>query len=93
MSEKSFPFQPGVLLHDAVMGAFRAQGLSFENWLVEQGIPPATARGATFGQSKGPKGKALLARILEKANPEIVRTLYVERLGKHVEDVKKGRVA
>lgn len=92
MSEERFPFQPGAMLHDAIIGAFRAQGGSFEVWLSEQGIASATARGATYGQSKGPKGRETLARILEAANPDIVRTLYLERLGRHVADVKK-RVA
>lgn len=92
MAEDHFPFQPGAMLHDAIMGAFKAQGGSFEAWLAEQGIPPATARGATYGQSKGPKGKALLARILDAAGPEVVRTLYLDRLGRHVADVN-ARVA
>ena len=56
------PFQPGAILHDAIMGAFRARGWSFEGWLIENGIKPASARGCTFGQSKGPKGKAMLNR-------------------------------
>ena len=89
MSEESFPFQPGAMLHDAIMGAFKAQGGSFEVWLSEQGIPPATARGATYGQSKGPKGRATLARIIAAAGPNVVRTLYLDRLGRHVADVKK----
>lgn len=92
MSEDQFPFQPGAMLHDAIMGAFRAQGSSFERWLVEEGIPPATARGATYGQSKGPKGKALLARFIAAAGPDVVRTLYIDRLGRHVADVNE-RVA
>lgn len=78
------------MLHDAIMGAFRAQGGSFEVWLSEQGIPPATARGATYGQSKGPKGKALLSRILDAAGPEIVKTLYLDRLNRHVATIRKA---
>lgn len=89
MSEERFPFQPGAMLHDAIIGAFRAKGGSFEVWLADLGIPPATARGATYGQSKGPKGRATLARILEAAGPDIVRTLYVDRLERHVADVRK----
>ncbi|WP_413874127.1 hypothetical protein [Albidovulum sp.] len=88
MSEVMFPFQPGAMLHDAIMGAFRAQGGSFERWLDEQGIPPATARGATYGQSKGPKGRETLGRILGAAGPNVVRTLYIDRLNRHVAEVR-----
>ncbi|EGJ20082.1 hypothetical protein RSWS8N_18019 [Cereibacter sphaeroides WS8N] len=92
MAEDLYPFQPGTILHDAIMGAFRARGGSFEQWLQEQGIPAGTARGATYGQSKGPRGTALLGRILEAAGPEQVWALYVARLNRHVDDVK-ARVA
>lgn len=92
MSDNLYPFQPGAMLHDAIMGAFKARGGSFEQWLAEQGIPAATARGATYGQSKGPRGRALLGRLLEAAGPEVVWTLYVARLNRHVDDVR-ARVA
>ncbi len=45
MAEKSFPFQPGVMLHEAIVGAFRATGGSFEVWCAENGVeqlPPPT---------------------------------------------------
>lgn len=92
MAEDLFPYQPGAMLHDAIMGAFKAQGGSFEAWLIEQEIAPGTARSATYGQSKGPKGKEMLARILAAAGPDVVRTLYLDRLGRHVADVN-SRVA
>lgn len=92
MAEEPFPFQPGAIMHDAIIGAFRARGGSFERWLVEQGIPSATARGVTYGQSKGAKGREMLARFVEAAGPEVVRTLYLDRLRRHVAEVTE-RVA
>lgn len=90
MAENDFPFQPGAMLHDAIMGAFRAGGGNFETWLAENGINPATARGATYGQSGGPKGRALLDRIILAAGPEVVRAGYVARLQGHVATLKTG---
>lgn len=83
MAEEVFPFQPGAMLHDAIVAAFRANNGSFESWLAERGIPSATARGATYGQSRGPKGRALLDALIEVADPEMVRSLYLRRLDRH----------
>lgn len=92
MAEKPISFQPGAILHDAIMGAFKARGGSFEAWLSENGINPATARGATFGQSKGPKGRALLERIIAAAGPEVVRAAYVARITAHLDEIEaRGR--
>jgi hypothetical protein len=90
MTHPDFKFQPGAMLHDAVVGAFRAQGRSFEAWLNDHGIPPASARSATFGMSKGPKGKALLNRLIEAAGPDVVKAGYLARLNGHVAETRKG---
>jgi hypothetical protein len=92
MSEEQFPFQPGAILHDAIVAAFRANNGSFESWLAERGVPSATARGATYGQSRGPRGTALLKALIEAAGPEMVWGIYVNRLRRHVADVN-GKVA
>lgn len=90
MPAQPLPYQPGAILHSAVVGAFKARGLSFEAWCAENGVAPNSARSATFGQSKGPKGKALLARMIEAAGPEVVEAAYLARLKSHVTDLKKG---
>lgn len=89
MAEDDFPFQPGCILHDAIVGAFRANNGSFESYLATRGIPSATARGATYGQSRGPKGSALLHDLIEAAGPTVVRMLYVDRLSRHMADIKR----
>ncbi|HRK67715.1 MAG TPA: hypothetical protein PKY73_09190 [Hyphomonas sp.] len=90
MAAQALPYQPGAILHDAVVGAFKARGLSFEAWCAENGVVPSAARNATYGQSKGPKGKALLARMIDAAGPEVVQAAYLARLKSHVSDLKSG---
>ncbi|MCU9850386.1 hypothetical protein OEZ60_20585 [Defluviimonas sp. WL0024] len=90
MTQKDVQFQPGAILHDAIVGSFRAGGRSFEVWCADHGISPATARNVTFGQSKGPKGRALLARIIDAAGRDVVRAAYEARLKDHYESFKKG---
>lgn len=90
MSPKPVEFQPGAILHDAISGTFKAHGTSFDKWCRENGIRPSTARNATFGQSRGPAGKALLARIIEAAGPEFLRLAYSKRIQEYADAVKKG---
>jgi len=90
MGAQDFPFQPGAILHDAVVGAFRASGSGFEAWCAENGVNPSVARNATFGMSQGPKGRALLARMINAAGVEVVRTAYIARLRAHVSDIHDG---
>ena len=90
MSPNNFDFQPGAILHDAIVGTFRAHGGSFEKWCAKNGVLPSNARNATFGQSRGPKGQALLARIIAAAGPEFLRLAYAKRIAEYAEQVKKG---
>lgn len=83
MSEKAARFQPGAMLHDAILGAFRASGGSFERWCAENKVTPTNARNATYGIMKGARGKELLARLIEAAGPEVVRAGYGARLRDH----------
>lgn len=92
MSEKTFPYQPGAMLHDAVVGAFRASGGSFENWCIERGINPNSARQATYGMNKGPKGRQMLADLIASAGPDVVLAGYLARLRRHNEATKKALV-
>ena len=90
MTHPDFKFQPGAMLHDAIIGAFRAHGGSFDVWLAENGIPPTSARSVTFGMSKGPKGKALLNRLIDAAGRDGVKAGYLARLNGHVAETRKG---
>ncbi len=83
MSEKTAPFQPGAMLHDAILGAFRASGGSFERWCTENEVTPTNARNATYGIMKGARGKELLARLIKAAGPEVVQAGYGARLRAH----------
>ncbi len=90
MSPSNFHFQPGAILHDAIAGAFKARGSGFEIWCRENNITPSLARQATFGQSRGPKGKAMLARLIEAAGPDFVKLVYSQRIAESAEAIKKG---
>lgn len=90
MSRNTVEFQPGAILHDAIMGALRARGIKLEDWCVEQGLTSGAVRNATFGQGRGPKGRALLARVLDLAGRDLVRQAYEERLREHLAALKKG---
>lgn len=89
MAETQFPFQPGVMLHDAIVGAFRASGTSFEVWCTERRINPSNARNTTYGINKGPKGRAMLAQMIADAGPAIVEAGYLARLQRHVATVNE----
>ena len=53
----------------------------------------SSARIATYGQSNGPKGRALLARLIEAAGPEVVRAGYIARMDRHMAEIKAGATA
>ncbi len=80
MSKFSKPYQPGAILHEVIVGAFRASGTSFEAWCKKSGIHPSTARTATYGQSGGTQGRALLKRIIAAAGEEMVSAGYSKRM-------------
>ncbi len=90
MSAQDMPYQPGAILHLAVLAAFKAKGTSFEAWCAEAKVAAGSARAATYGQSKGPKGRALLARLIDEAGPDVVRAAYLARLKSHVSALKTG---
>ena len=90
MADIDFPYQPGVMLHAAVMGAFKASGGSFEAWCNENGVTPTNARNATLGMACGPKGREMLANIIRAAGPEVVKTAYLARLNSHVSTVQRA---
>lgn len=80
MAETEREFQPGHMLHAVIVGAFRAQGTTFGDWCVANGVHQSSARNSTYGQSSGPTGQALLERIVDAAGRDTVRTLYAARI-------------
>ena len=90
MTQNDFELQPGAILQDAIVGTFKAHGRSFEKWCHENGITPSNARSATFGQSRGPKGRELLERLIDAAGRDFVMKAYAARIGAYAEYVKKG---
>lgn len=91
MTRTEFDFQPGSVLHAAIIGAFRANGSTFDGWCKENGVLPTVARQATFGQSQGPNGRELLARLIDAAGVDFVRHAYERRLLDHAEQIKSSQ--
>lgn len=90
MTEKTFKFQQGRMLHDAIMGAFRARGMQLEIWCAENSISPSSVRSATYGQAGGRKGHELLNRVIDAAGRSYVEQAYFERVQFHLKELKKG---
>lgn len=85
MSENHFPFQPGVILYDVILGSLRVRGLTFDRWCAENKVAPSSARNALFGQSKGKPGRELVDRIIDSAGRDAVQQAYCERVKQHSE--------
>lgn len=90
MTQREFNFQPGVILHEAIIGAFRASGSNFDQWCQANNVKPTSARQATFGQSRGPAGQDLLNRMIEAAGPDFVRHVYEARMLAHAATLRRG---
>mgnify|MGYP007055203570 CR=1 FL=1 len=63
MQENLTPYQSGAMLHDAIMGAFRASGRTLERWCKDNEVSPSVACNATYGQMRGPKAVDMLGGI------------------------------
>ncbi len=87
MSVKNKMFQPGAVLHEVIVGAFRSAGTSFEAWCKANNIHTSTARMATYGQSGGDKGQALLNQIIDAAGRDVVALSYKARIERHAAEV------
>ena len=83
MSQNPYPFQPGAMLHDAIMGALRAKGVSFGGWCRENNLDPGNTKCTTCGVNNGIKSQRKLRQLIEYAGPEAVRFHYEARLKEH----------
>jgi len=90
MPQKNIEFQPGAILHDVIVGAFRASGSTFETLCNENGILPRTARNSTFGQGRGSVGRKNLERFIDAAGREFIRSAYLRRVTDHYHYIRKG---
>lgn len=93
MPPKTPPYQPGAILHDAIMAGLRARGRTLVDFCASRGIDVQAARQATFGQSGGPRGRAIVADLISEAGPEFVHQVYVTRMAEHFAALKKGTAA
>ena len=78
------------MLHEVLVGAFRARGLTFEGWCAENGITPANGRTATFGQSRGEIGRKNLEKMIDGAGRDFVRDAYRRRVEEHLGHLNQG---
>jgi len=93
MPKEPFPYQPGAILHSAIIGAFRATGGSFEGWCRDNEVEPSNARNATYGVMKGPRGQEILAQLIEAAGSDVVRAGYLTRFNRYVDMLKERGIA
>ena len=81
-------FKPGMILHEVLIGAFKSKGTTMHHWCIENGIKPTAARCATYGQSGGKKGSALLERLIDAAGRDVVSTAYRDRIFQEAKHLK-----
>ena len=79
MPDHSEIIQPGRILSDVIVAAFRANGTTLTAWCVANGIHRENVRQAAFGIWGGEKGAALLDRVIDSAGRETVELLYTQR--------------
>ncbi|SMH36052.1 hypothetical protein [Maritimibacter sp. HL-12] len=91
MTDAKAKFQPGAILHETLVGAFRANGDNLNAWCKRNGIKVEVARNATFGQSRGPVGRAALEKMIDAAGREFVEQAYARRLLEHAAQFKGGK--
>lgn len=77
---KNKMFQPGAILHEVIAGALKSKGTGFEAWCRDNGLHPTTVRQATYGQSGGDRGQAILGQLIEAAGSDVVEAAYRQRM-------------
>lgn len=90
MSRSVPEFQPGLILLDVLVGAFRANGTTFEGWCKANGLSTMNVRNAALGGSRSEMARVLLERAIDAAGREFVQTTYRRRLTEHYEQITKG---
>lgn len=90
MTQKNPEFQPGMILLDVLVGAFRARGTSFEAWCKSKGYASMNLRNATLGGSRTPMGLKMLDEAIDAAGRDFVLSVYRDRVGEHWAQLQKG---
>lgn len=90
MTQQMPEFQPGAILHEVLLGAFRARGTSLAQWCREKGYATANVYSATLGRGGGKAARRYLAEAIAAAGREFVRDAYVRRIAEHYEQIRKG---
>lgn len=80
MSSPDKQFQPGVILHEVIVGCMRAKGMTLGAWCEVNDIPRSTVTTVTHGQMSGPRGQLILDRLLKAAGPDMVAAAYRQRI-------------
>jgi len=62
------------------VGALRAKGNSFAGWCRDNGVNRASAKSATYGQSGGDRGQAILQAMIDEAGPAVIEAAYRQRM-------------
>ncbi len=90
MARKPPEFQQGLILLDALIGAFRARGTTFEAFCKSRGYSSMNLRNAALGGSQTPQAMEMLNAAIDDAGRDIVMAVYRERVGKHWAQLHKG---
>lgn len=80
MSVQPNMFQPGLILYEVVLGAFKASGIAFQVWCQDNNVNATVARNALKGVNTGTAGQAVRAKLIEAAGPEVVEIAYRTRM-------------
>lgn len=83
-------FQPGRLLYQVIVAAFRVHGSTFTEWCKANDVSHSSARATCYGQMSSPAGRRWLSKIVEAAGRQTVEHLYVVRVREGVRRVEKA---
>lgn len=92
MARKQPEFQPGLILHEVISGALRAQGTSLEAWSKENGLTPMNVRNASFGVSRTDEARRVLNMAIDAAGRDFILKVYRDRMVEHTAQLQKGAV-
>ena len=90
MARKLQEFQQGIILLDAMVGAFRARGTTFEAFCKANGYASMNLRNAALGGSQTPHAMKMLNAALDAAGRDFVLSVYRERVGQHWAQLQAG---
>lgn len=93
MSVAKITVRPGVILHEVIVGALRANGTSFAEWCQENGVGINSAKAATFSISGGDRGQSIIREMIAAAGPAVVEAAYRQRMDAEFNKLRGGVAA